>query len=313
MNLEKSIIKNKIFDTSCLTFLKTNFFEGVKGIEVDLIDYPQNPYKEILTMSLSTWGSRINKWEILSPEEKFKIVKYTLDRKALPLGLESPSFLFTIFGVSRSSFDQIARQRIGCTFSSVGWNNIHFQTGIRIPREIGDNEDLVKIFKKNCHEIKDVYYMLIKSGISWQSARSILPMGLLHWFSFSINFMSLQTFCSRRLCFSEQEDTVATAWLMKEKVKEKFPFLSKYLRPTCDYAKKCLYQQENLPQEMGALYKSCERNKCENQKYDFNLPCSDRHRIMNDLNFYIPNSNEEWPEKSYNELSNIDKELFDAD
>lgn len=308
-------IKEKIFDTNKLTEPETEFYLGVKGIEVNLVDYPKNPYKNIMEMTLATWGSKINKWGLLSPEERFKVVKLALKRKALPLGLESPTFLFSIDNVSRSSFDQIARQRIGSTFSSIGWNNVHTKTGIRVPREISDNPTLYRIFKKRCEDIKVTYYDLISSGISWQSARAILPMSLLHKFYFSVNFMSLVAFCGRRLCFSEQEDTVATAWLMRERIIERFPFLGKHLRPPCDYSKKCNFQTgDTLPEEMGALFSPCGRNKCKCvPNIEFNLPCSDRERIMSDLKIYIPKSDEDFPVKEYIELSIIDKELFNAD
>ncbi len=308
-------IRDKIFDTNKLTEPETEFYFGAEGIEVNLVDYPRNPYKNIMEMTLATWGSKINKWKLLSPEERFGVVKLALNRKALPLGLESPTFLFSIDNVSRSSFDQIARQRIGSTFSSSGWCNIHTKTGIRIPREISDNPVSYMLFVKECNSIKELYYNLINNKISWQAARTILPMSLTHKFYFSVNFMSLIAFCGRRLCFSEQEDTVATAWLMRERIIERFPFLGKHLRPSCDYSKKCSYQTgDSLPEEMGALFSPCGRNKCLCvPNVEFPISCSDRERIMSDLNFYIPKSYEGFPEKEYEELTIIDKELFNAD
>jgi hypothetical protein len=312
------MIRDKIFTTRKLTTPKTQIYHGVEGITVELVENTKNPYKCLVEMALMTWGDVHNKWSVLSPEERFIVAKKVLQRKALPLGLESPIYLFKIWGVTRSSFDQVARQRIGSTFSSLGWNNIHTQTGFRLSNEIVNSSDHVKIEKdiEDClRNIKTLYYDLIAQGISWQSAREIMPLGLLHWFTFSCTYAALKEFCSRRLCFSEKEDTVATAWLMRERIKEQTPFLASFLRPSCDWSKKCSYWTgDSLPEHMGSLFLPCGRNVCtvENVKPEFNLPSSDVNRIEKDLGILIPSSTEELPAVQYSELSNLDKDLFNA-
>lgn len=306
----------RVFDTDHLTEIKTPIFEGVEDIKVEIISCIDNPYKGMVNMALATWGSQLNKWPVLTPEERFHVALKVLQRKALPLGRESPVFLFGITGVTRSSFDQIARQRIGSTFSSLGWNNVHTQNGFRIPNEIVENEEYnkfresIELCLKNC---KSVYYELINSGISWQSAREVLPMGLLHWFYFSVTFEALQAFCSRRLCFSEKEDTVAVTWLMRERVGDKFPLLASFLRPNCDWTKKCGYHTgDSLPEEMGALFEPCGRNKCivENPNVEFNRPSTKVDNLENDLLIRIPRSNDDLPVTEFDKLSSLDKELF---
>ena len=314
--VKTSSIKNKVFDTDHLTEIKTPIFKGVKEITIVLESFTPNPYRGMCDMALATWGSQIRKWDILTPEERFYVVLKVLQNKALPLGRESPSFLFSISGVSRSSFDQIARQRIGSTFSSLGWNNIHTQTGFRIPNEILDHEehDEFEYLLEDCVDrCKEVYSILIGNGISYQSAREILPIGMLHWFHFNITYEALRQFCSRRLCFSEKEDTVATAWLMRERVKEKFPLLTLFLRPSCDWSKKCGYHSEDsLPEEMGTLFESCGRNPSliKEPNVDFHRPSTKVSDLERDLNIKIPTFNDEFSVNNFDDLSDIDKELF---
>ena len=309
-------LKDKIFDTDHLTDIKTELFYGVDNIKVDLVSTVDNPYRGIVNMALATWGSELNKWPVLTPEERFHVTLKVLQKKALPLGKESPIFLFGVTGVSRSSFDQIARQRIGSTFSSVGWNNVHSKNGVRVPNEIvqGINKDNhIKLITECVQKCKETYSKLIEDGISWQSAREFLPMGLLHWFYFSLTYEALLAFCARRCCFSEKEDTVAVAWLMRERVKEKFPLLATFLRPSCDWSKRCSYHTgDSFPEEMGSLFAPCNRNKClvENPNIEFNHSSTNIDDLNIQLKIKIPLSNQELPTVSYDELKSQDKELF---
>ncbi len=309
-------IKEKVFDTCKFQSSKTPIYVGVNEIKVDLISYPPNPYKVIVEMALTTWGSNLKKWILLSPEERFYAVSSVLRKKALPLGLESPLFVFGVSNVSRSSFDQIARTRIGATISSLGWNNIHSETGFRIPNEIFDKYDKYEEISSCLEKIKSLYCDMVLNGISWQSAREILPLGLLHWFYFSITYLALQNFCSRRLCFSEKEDTVATAWLMRERVKEKFPLLALCLRPSCDFSKRCSYHlEDSLPEHMGSLFKSCGRNLCNvsNPNVEFDIPSTDVNNLRSQLGINIPNADEDLPPVKFDDLEKKDIEAFSND
>lgn len=311
-------IKDKVFNTSVLTSPVTDMYIGVKDIKVGLIDCTENPYKSIVDMALATWGTTsLKRWEILSPEERFYVVSRVFKRKALPLGLESLIFLFSIENVSRSSFDQIARTRIGATISSLGWNNIHTQTGFRIPNEIAKKRqndfDFLYELEQCLSHIKDLYHRMVEDGISWQSAREILPLGLLHQFYFSITYMALQNFCSRRLCFSEKEDTVAVSWLMRERVKERFPFIASHLKPACDASGRCGYHSgDSLPEHMGSLFKPCGRNKCtvNNLNIEFDIPSTDVNDLISQLGISIPKSGEDIPVSDFDKLSAIDKKIF---
>jgi thymidylate synthase ThyX/very-short-patch-repair endonuclease len=126
--------------------------------------------------------------------------------------------------------------------NSQGWrDNDHSDIGFRIPQAIYDSHNLLKYIEA-VEQCKKVYHELVQSGqANWQDARAVLPISACHMFSMSINYMALRGFCNKRLKFCEQADTVAVAWLMRERVKEKFPLLGSYLRPSCDGRGVCEY------------------------------------------------------------------------
>ncbi len=298
--------------------LKTNFYEGVKGIKVELIDYPKNPYKAMFIMATSTWGDHINKWKEVTPEARFFVVKSVLDFRALPLAMESPSFTFAIEGCSRSAFDQIARARIGSVFASMGWrDNDHSDIGFRVPQSIFDDPTSNANFMESCLIAKKEYHRLVQKGqASWQDARAILPISACHNFSMAMNLMALKNFSGKRLKACEQADTVATAWLIRSEIKSRFPLFGSYLRPSCDWRGTCEYHREYAMSEaFGCLFKECGRNKCEatDEYAEFNYACSDLKTIAKQTGLFIPGPKEDLPETKYENLLYADKQLFEGE
>ena len=298
---------------------ETKFYRGVEGIEVRLVDHSINPYKSIFTMATSTWGNvwKTNKWERTSPEARLYVVLAVLNRKCLPNAMESVSFTFEIAGPSRSAFDQIARARIGSVFSSMGWrDNHHGDIGFRIPEYVWQNEEYRQKFIEEALRIKKWYTEYLKMGQSnWQDARAIIPISALHRWSMAMNYMALTGFMSQRLQFSEQADTVATAWLMRERIKEKFPLLASYLRPASDWSRKCTeHVGDEMAQSFGNLFRCSGRWPCDlaSDKYSFNTACSDRKIMMKQIGIYIPEGPEDLPNPNIKleDLVNSDIELF---
>jgi len=294
--------------------LVTRFYEGVRGITVNLYDTSENPYKAMFNMVTSTWGKHINKWDEVSPENRFIVIRSLLEFKALPSAMEYPTFCFGIEQCSRSAFDQIARARIGAVFASQGWrDNDHSDIGFRIPQAIYDSHNLLKYIEA-VEQCKKVYHELVQSGqANWQDARAVLPISACHMFSMSINYMALRGFCNKRLKFCEQADTVAVAWLMRERVKEKFPLLGSYLRPSCDGRGVCEYHQSySLSEAFGCLFSSCGRNvdKDSDGYSTFNSSCTNAKTLAEQLGIDIPGPKEDLPAQNWETLEDQDRELL---
>jgi len=284
---------------------KDKIYIGVKGIKVKLIDYPKNPYRAIYEIVASTWkGNWWKKWENTKPEWRIKVVLAALQGKTLPQCLEAPSFTFKIQGLSRSAFDQLARHR-QTGIGSVGFrDNSWLDASLRIPSDLLKFQKEIKKWWKNT---KTLYEKIVNSGqSSWQSARSILPIGTCWMFAWTMNYRAFKEICAQRLCFHEQYDTCATTWLMWNELYKKFPLLASYCRPICDVQKKCVYGDiYSLSILFGALFKPCGRWKTKETYATFkNLSAADKKEIEEQLDIYIPEP-EDW---SFIESEAIEKD-----
>ena len=294
------------------------FYEGVRGVTAQLIDFPDNPYRLLYEFAVATWGSEEypEMWPKTSPEHRFTVVKNVLDNKALPLGNEAMQFSFIIRGVSRAAFDQHARMRVGATFASQGVrDNSRLLSGFRVPNEIWRNESKREELISSALWIKKVYYMMLKSGQdnSFQAARCIMPMGWTHNYKHSVNYMALKGYMARRLVASEQEDTVATAIAIWEQINKKFPMLANQLRPKCDWAKRCQCHQGDGGEMFGALFRGCGRfPETEGEYATFNWACTDYKTLEEQSGIHLPNP-DEW--KTFNSLDDLDqkdRDLFEG-
>ncbi len=198
--------------------------------------------------------------------------------------------------------------------NSQGWrDNDHSDIGFRIPQAIYDSPNLIT-YVEAVEQCKKVYHELVQSGqANWQDARAVLPISACHMFSMSINYMALRGFCNKRLKFCEQADTVAVAWLMRERVKEKFPLLGSYLRPSCDGRGVCEYHQSySLSEAFGCLFSSCGRNidKDSDGYSTFNSSCTNSKTLAEQLGIKIPGPKEDLPAQNWDALEERDRELL---
>ena len=276
---------------------KQRFVSGVKDIKVELIpgSYPTNPYRAMYAMATTCWGTRgsdghyaVDKWPQTLPEHRFMVVKAVLSGQALPLALESPTFAFAVSGPSRAAFDQIARARVGIVFSARGmrdnsWEDAQF----RIPSALSQGDGIMEsVATESMITSLKAYKAIMNSGKgTWQAARAVMPMNVVYAWSMSMNLMAMMNLLSNRLKFCEQEDTVAVAWLVRERMKETFPLLASYLRPGCDRAKSCVYHKDyTLSEAFGCLFRGCGRwPDTANAYQEFNESSSEPDLIARDL------------------------------
>jgi len=297
---------------------RDDIFIGVENIKVKLVDYPKNPYRAIYEIVTSTWGGRdrwFKRWENTTPQGRLFAVMAALQGHTLQQALEAPSFIFIIDGLSRSAFDQLARHRFSA-IGSVGMrDNNWLDAALRVPWPIAKNRRFMEKIQYWWRITKDLYHEMIEQGQqSWQNARAILPMGVCWRFSWTMNYRALKDILAKRLMFCEQWDTVATAWLMRREIEKKFPLLAAFLRPACDFAKRCLYHQlYSLSQAFGCLFKPCGRwPSGEVTVATFpNEAAADKKVIESQLNISIPESTD-WP-KIVEEAKKKDFKYFEED
>jgi thymidylate synthase ThyX len=295
------------------------YFRGCEGIKVRLVATLDNPYRAMYTMAVATWGPVFSpdKWEEASVEARVAVVLAVLNRQALPLALEAPQFVFEIQGPSRSAFDQVARARIGATFASMGWrDNCHTDIGFRVPTRIYDDPQQMKEYSSAIGGAVRAYRNLVDLGQgNWQNARAALPISACHRWVQVMNYAALQNFCSKRLSACEQEDTVGTAWMIREAVRKRFPLLAEFLRPGCDFARRCTYHNgQEIAESFGALFRGCGRwpSPVDEEFALTNESCTDYEELSNQLKIAIPGATRTLPKRveDVGELSDLDHGLF---
>jgi len=297
---------------------ETHFVKGCSEMEVELVDHTSNPYKTIVAAATATWGNDKyeTKWPKLTKENRFKVVLSTLTGNTLPQAMEGLMFTFKVVGVPRHCFDQHARARIGATFYSIGSrDNNKLDSRIILYSKLYDM--LTDEMKEHFIKMKKIYEEILDTGKgSWQLARAFLPMSYHHSYHFSMNYLALQGQCKRRMMFCEEEFIVGLHWLLRERIKDKFPLLAEYLRPACDYVKKCVYAKSyGLSNAFGCLFAGCGRWEAGTEYATFNESCSDKETIEKQLNIKIRNKDEwiNYTEDDYDKLSDKDKKLFEED
>jgi len=140
-------------------------------------------------------------------------------------------------------------------------------------------------------------------------------MSVIYGWSMAINYQGLRSMCRKRMQFCEQEDTVATAWLLQRAVAEKFPLLGSYLRPGCDFARRCTYHESyTLSEAFGALFKDCGRwpipKELDDQYAIFNESCSDIETMEKQLGVKLQRP-EDFPKTHFwDTISEIDRYYF---
>ena len=307
---------------------ETRFLRGVEGIEVDLLDGPVNPYRALYAMALSTWTHFGNwsraRWEDAPVGTRVAVVRRVLAAKALPLAMESPKFLFEVSGCSRSSFDQIARARVGVVFASLGSRDNDFSaTPFRISEATWRDPDALARKKAGIRAAHEAYIREVADRgedywtPTFETAREELPLSVCWRFLMSINYASLRGFCSRRMTFAEQSDTVAVAWLLRDRLMQPdaYPLLGAWLRPRCDFTRSCTFHVPGDESEVfRGLNTTCGRNPlrapCDyaEEFADHRCPSTDPEAFKAQIGVQIPGPDEERPETF--ELTERDEELF---
>lgn len=245
--------------------VETRYVRGAEETQVELVSGPRNPYRDMYVFATQTWGdsedSKITAWEDATPEARMKVVYAVMNRKALPLALEVPQFVFEVRNAARVAFDQVARMRIGVTFSSQGTrDNPHTDTDIMVPPRVYDDPKMLDEFIFGTDQAKHSYAKLLDLGATWAEARYAIPQGIVHRFGWSVNYAALSGFMGKRLRFCMEFATVAIAWKARQALAREYAVLAEPLRPECDYLRKCNYRnRDTIGEAFSNLYSGCGR------------------------------------------------------
>lgn len=223
---------------------ETTFQVGMSNIKVHTITAPDRSSLEVLSvMALAPWTPNPSEYA------KEMALKKQLSGQ-MPLGNaeEALKFTFLITGISRATTHQLVRTRVGACYSQEGGRNNDWRKhDIRIPRTIEDNIEAMNMFVAAGDYCKKVYVNMVDSGIPYQDARMILPIGTTTYLYETINYRALKGLLANRLCVGMGWEINRVAWLMKDEVEKNIPELAKALVPRCCLVGKCVHEGDIFP------------------------------------------------------------------
>jgi thymidylate synthase ThyX len=272
----------------------------------------------MVNAACATWTRELNKWDKLSPQGRFEIVKRVLEKKALPLAAEFPRFSFEIENVSRKVFDQAVRSRIASYSSAGSKDNFMNDCDFIIPTRILKNKEATKLVKELFDKTKSTYMTLQQMGLPNWCLAHLLPLGYSHRYMFSMDFLSLQQFLSKRMETTEEEGIVLLSWKIWDEIYKISPLLANYLRPASDWVKKDLNLSFNgfsseigIPHISDLRWATEEELRKQNSISINNEPCTDINAIEKALGHSI-RSPSEWKDYTWETLDEKDKKLFEC-
>ena len=240
----------------------------------------------------SNWGdqpSHVESDSDLSPRQS-AYVESCFNGKTLQQCLELITFAFTIDGVSRACTHQLVRTRIGASVMQHGgrdndWRHRRWTLPETIRRAcvlgypdsidpspeekpyhccVDDMEPIGNYIAKSgsltlmqsienyLKQGKELYSALVDSGIPWQDARRLLPIGTQTYIHISYTYPSLRGVLANRLEHVMDWEINCVAQLMLREIKMKCPpLLSKYLGSHSDRAKRSIFSKlESWPPDL---------------------------------------------------------------
>lgn len=191
----------------------TRFKDYRNAVKVDLIKYDDRDkmLRGTYDFVKATWSEDGRESERATEEEMKDALQHMLAGKTLSLGLETVNLMFRISGISRVDTHQIARQRIGVTFSQqCTGDRFLTHNDVLVEECINTSQLLLNEFIKATLACKKAYSVLTDKGISIQVAREIMPHNLETFIFMKIDLSTLLFFFQKRI-----EDGSQT-WQMNE-------------------------------------------------------------------------------------------------
>lgn len=225
-------------------FPTTQFTRGPEGINVELRDFHAH-LDEIFNQIQASWGdepedvasSEMSEEDIMSFVERFVSTgSFQMNT------LEHVILRFAISGVSRVCTHQIVRSRIGASFAQQsGRNNDARDWGFGVPeticRALEDETVRKKVYRRfknrggtctgegyhlvteKVNEMKALYAALVDSGVPYQDARHVMPLGLQTFIHANYTWPAFRGFIANRAEHNDAEWEIdCVAQLMRREV-----------------------------------------------------------------------------------------------
>ena len=223
---------------------RSRFHEAIEEISVELIS-TVDPYaaaKQVAVFAETTFGDPRLDIEV---DQALRIAQQAAEfKQVIPNALETVSLTFVINGVSRATTHQLVRTRVGAGFGQFSQraNNIsgfNFRVPATVAEVMKDDHEMRDIVMTHIDDSRQVYKLLIDSGVPWQDARYVVPEGCETSITATYNLLSLIGTLQRRLCNRMQWEINYVARLMADAVVSALPWLGLAFRTRCERSGRC--------------------------------------------------------------------------
>lgn len=185
---------------------------------------PKNPMEIVERCASVCYDSK--------PTEDFKIAKSCAKSGHWSVW-EHISFTFLVTGVSRALLSQITRHRVGVSFSvrSTRYCN---EENFECKQPIYGNVEQAAEFTGVLGIVKSAYSKLLEYGMSKESARLLLPLGLHTEFYMTVNARELIEISHLRMCSRAEGEIKEMVTKMKIVVSRYCPEVAEFMVPNCE-------------------------------------------------------------------------------
>lgn len=225
--------------------------EGIEGIEVEMLNYPESPEKIhelIYEMTMETFLPGQKGYIEKTPENIRKVVKDVMEGNTLRNALEAIKFTFRIKNVSRTMTHQWVRTRIGAGYTQLSEraNDVR-ELPVRIPYPIAKNEKLKKKWENKIAEIRELYIESLEEGIHPQDARFIMPQGTISHVDTTMTLNTIENVIHRRGCSNMQWEIHYAAIQIAKWLQDWDELIGQYMKPLCEKLGKCTWVNYDFP------------------------------------------------------------------
>ena len=235
---------------------RTRFVDWLDAVEVEVRHGPDTR-RVLRGMQEMKEASYSPDWDLMM--ERADAAEADGDTGVLHLGLEVPSFLFVIRGVSRVMTHQIVRQRIGITYAQkcTGDGDIRHDD-VLVPRSFNrpGNEGLLEWYIRFNLDFKEMYAEQVDMNrVSWHSLRYAMPHGLSQYIYLNATLLTLKDIYGKRTCPEQPiEWQTICARLKKAMVNAGYGVFANALTSNCD-SRSCHWHRRGVNDPLiGRIY-----------------------------------------------------------
>lgn len=208
---------------------------GTEAIEVELVNYPANPYLDLFLAQQASWRPWETNPKSIDSKKIRKLIEDMVNGKIwMGQAFEGISFSFAIKNISRACTHQLVRTRLAGFMQESGregtWDKAMFVT----PLTILENSKIHAMYVNDMEwQLKD-YRLFQENGIPPQDTRMVVGHGILQNIWATYNFRSLLETASKRLCCNMGWEINTLFRMMRDAIVEKFPHLGILLKSHCE-------------------------------------------------------------------------------